>query len=699
MKTLFPIASVLLTVALQAAPPLPDQLELRNTIQFAADAGIEANSMFNPRYFDGDVHVTQISTPAFGRYRSGSPALRMSVDNTAINWEHRMVAAFRGANAAVYVLGSSGANNNATLFTRYDFNGENPLDEPVPGEGQGAEGFDWVNDDTIIYTTYNPASSRRRLALAQVEAEPFVILSDPRWNANGYIETSATTRIRNVRVGGQFTTHAYYGDAGQNDHPRFFAIDLATGVETALGDAGALTGTGSFGVWTVVERAGYLYVQTTDNGIQVYEMTDATTLGSLLTTYSPELLGTLTGYNGQYWGMDVSADGQKLVLGAAGGTVYEIGGKLPLKLRNTIRLADDLEIPGNSMFNPRYFDGDVYANQINTPSFGRYPAGTNVPSLLVNNISIPLEHRMVAPFRGENRALYLLGASGPTTTTFSRYDFDGANRVDANVPGDGQIAEGFDWADENTIIYTTYNPSANRRRLSLARVNAEPFSVAADNRWNGNGFIETTATTRIRNVRTGDHFSSHAYYGDAGQNSNPKFFAIDLANGTETELGNAGVLTGTGSFGLWTVVERGGLLYVQTTDNGIQVYEMNSATSLGQRRATYPKELLEELTGYAGQFWGFDVDTEGTLLLSGGGGLAYELEPQAVEPLRLAISSSADAVILSWSAAVTDAVIQAATDLTGFDDLDPQPSVEIIQGQNTATIPSTAGRQFYRLRR
>jgi hypothetical protein len=69
------------------------------------------------------------------------------------------------------------------------------------------------------------------------------------------------------------------------------------------------------------------------------------------------------------------------------------------------------------------------------------------------------------------------------------------------------------------------------------------------------------------------------------------------------------------------------------------------------------------LTGYAGQFWGFDVAPDGTLLLSGGGGLAYELEPQAVEPLRLTISSSADAVILSWSAAVTDAVIQAATDL------------------------------------
>jgi hypothetical protein len=232
-------------------------------------------------------------------------------------------------------------------------------------------------------------------------------------------------------------------------------------------------------------------------------------------------------------------------------------------------------------------------------------------------------------------------------------------------------------------------------------VTAEPFAVAADTRWNGSGYIETTATTRIRNVRTGDHFDSHAYYGDAGQNSNPRFFAIDLANGTETELGNAVVLTGTGSFGLWTVVERGGLLYVQTTDNGIQVYEMNSATSLGQLLTVYPKELLEELTGYAGQFWGFDVAPDGTLLLSGGGGLAYELEVQSLEPLRLTVSSSSDEIVLSWSAAVTDAVIQAATDLqgTGFSDLDPQPPVEIDQGQNTATVPITSGSQFYRLRR
>lgn len=199
----------------------------------------------------------------------------------------------------------------------------------------------------------------------------------------------------------------------------------------------------------------------------------------------------------------------------------------------------------------------------------------------------------------------------------------------------------------------------------------------------------------------GGQFSGHAYYGDAGQNDDPKFYAIDLATGLETELGGAGALTGTGSFGVWTVVERGGYLYVQTTDNGIQVYAMTDATTLGPLYTTYSAELLEELTGYLGQFWGFDVAPDGTMLLSGGGGLAYELEVQPLEPLRLTVSSSNDYIILSWSAAVSDAVIQAATDLegTGFSDLDPQPPVDIDQRQNTATVPITSGSQFYRLRR
>ena len=53
-----------------------------------------------------------------------------------------------------------------------------------------------------------------------------------------------------------------------------------------------------------MERGGYLYVQTTDNGIEVYSLTSATTLGSLAITFTKEDVDTATGYTGQYWGFD-----------------------------------------------------------------------------------------------------------------------------------------------------------------------------------------------------------------------------------------------------------------------------------------------------------------------------------------------------------------------------------------------------------
>ncbi len=373
-----------------------------------------------------------------------------------------------------------------------------------------------------------------------------------------------------------------------------------------------------------------------------------------------------------------------------------------LELRTTINLAGDLGIPGSSMYNPRLFDGEIYVSQINTPAFGRYPSGSITPSLVVDNRSIPLEHRMVAPFRGPNSSIFMLAASGATTTTFSRYDFNGENRVDVEVPGGGQAADSFDWIDNNTIIYTTYNPSGNRKRLSLARVVAKPFSVTADTRWNANGYVTTSASTRIRNVRVGDLYSGYAYYGDAGQNDNPNFYAINLVTGAETLLGNAGTLTGGGSLGLWTVVERGGKLHVQTTDNGIQVYNLSNPTTLGSLHSTFTKEDLDTATGYTGQYWGFDVSTDRkTLLLAGNQSLVYELAVPGEEPLLLGITRSGTDVVLSWPAAITGAVIQASSSLSppNFADLNPQPAVAISQNLKKATIRIGAANVFYRFRK
>lgn len=703
MKPVFLAVNMLAAALCQAEPYLPEQLQLRTTIKLSVDLGISANSMFNPRFFDGDLYVSQINTPAFGRYRSGSSRPLLTVDNSGIPLEHRMIAPFRGDQATTYLLGSSGAAT--TTFSRYDFDGQNRVDGEVPGDGQAAEGFDWVDAQTIIYTTYNPSTSRKRLALARVDAEPFAVSADTRWNPDGYITTSVSTRIRNVRVGDVYSGYAYYGDAGQNSDPKFYAVNLATGAETFLGSAGTLTGSGSFGLWTVVERGGYLYVQTTDNGVQVYRMTSATSLGTLYATYTKETLDALTGNTGQYYGFDVTPDGTRLLLAAGAGMVYELGPLPPLVWRNTVQLNADLGIGASSTYNPRFFGDSLYVCQINTPAIGVYPSGSITPTLVVDNTAVPIEHRMIAPFRGAYATTYLLGSSGANNTMFSRYDADGQNRVDVEVPGGGQAAEGFDWVDDETIIYTTYNPSGNRKRLALAHVQADPFGVTVDPRWNDAGYITTGISTRIRNVRVGDVYKEYAYYGDAGQNADPKFFAVNLATGGETLLGSLGTLTGSGSFGLWTVVERGGYLYVQTTDNGVLIYKLTGATSLGSLHATYAKEDIDLATSYAAQYYGMDVTTDRKgLIFAGGQGAVYELIAQGDsvnEPIVLGVTRADSKAVLTWPAPITDAVLQSATSLSsgGFTDLSPQPAITVSNNLNHATLPIEAGNAFFRLRK
>lgn len=370
-----------------------------------------------------------------------------------------------------------------------------------------------------------------------------------------------------------------------------------------------------------------------------------------------------------------------------------------LELRNTIQLSADLSLTANTTYNPRLFDGSIFATQITVPGFARYAGDPLTPELLSPGAP---EHRMVAPFRGASSGVYLLAASGASTSTFSRYDFAGGNGFDVPVPGSGQAAESFDWVDDNTIIYTTYNPSANRRRLSLAKVVAEPFTATADTRWNADGYISTTVSTRIRNVRKGDVYSGFAYYGDGGQNANPQFFALNLATGAETALGNAGTLTGSGSFGVWTVVERRGYLYVQTTDNGIQIYNMTSGSSQGTLYATYAKDALDSLTGYTGQYYGMDVSPDGTRLVLGSSqGNVFELASVVPSPLSLDIARSGNDIILSWPATITGGVIEAAPGGAPlvWSALDPQPAVTVIQGLNTVTLPRTIPARFFRLKK
>ena len=370
-----------------------------------------------------------------------------------------------------------------------------------------------------------------------------------------------------------------------------------------------------------------------------------------------------------------------------------------LQLRVTVQPSLQLGVPPNTMYNPRFFDGDIYANQINNACFGRYHSGCNTLLMGVNNNATPaLEHRMVAPFRGAYRSTYLLGSGSATSssTTFTRYDFNGSNAVTTPSPNN-MIVDAFDWVDDDTIIYALYG-SGHRNKLCLADVVPNPFSVVKNTTWNANGYVFTSVTTRIRNVRKGDVYGGHAYYGDAGQNNSPNFYALNLATGIETILGNAGTLTGGNSFGVWTVLERGGYLYVQTTDNGILVYNMTSATTLGSLYTTYTKQDLDANTGGSAQYFGLDVSPDGTRLLLGGfAGKVFELGPP-----QLTFARSGTDLLVSWPAPVTSVILQSSATLpTGFADHAPAPSVVTGTYLNTATIPITpeSEKAFFRLRK
>jgi hypothetical protein len=521
-------------------------------------------------------------------------------------------------------------------------------------------------------------------------------------------------RIRNVRVGQKYNGYAYYGDAGNNSSPNFYAIDLATGVSTLLGNAGTLTGGGSFGLWTVVERGGYLYVQTTDNGIQVYNMTDATHLGSLYTTYTKAELDACTGRatTDQYYGFDVSPDGTTMLLGAALGNVFELQAQVPIpsgqwQLGVIVRPCADLGQQANTTYNPRYFDGEIYATQISGDAFrcfGRYLSGAG--TFLGGAIPPVNEHRMIGRLRGPGGTTYVLGSGGAIganmatfASTFTRYDSD----LYASNPGavdtiDTEVVESFDWVDDDTIISTCYI-SGQRNKLYLTDVTADALALTRNTTWNDNGYVTTSVSERIRNVRVGQKYNGYAYYGDAGNNSSPNFYAINLTNGVSTLLGNAGTLTGGGSFGLWTVVERGGYLYVHTTDNGIQVYNMTDATHLGSLYTTYTKAELDACTGRltADQYYGFDVSPDlKTILLGAALGNVFELAPA----LRLDLSRSGTDVTLSWPAYYGTEVVQSSSDLSaGFTDMSPQPTVMRSGSVNTVIIPAGAGNTYFRVRK
>jgi len=275
------------------------------------------SSMYNPRSFGGKNYVVQINSPqrAVGCCLVGSTGYEALAD-IKDGAEVRMACAFP---AVDYVLLSGGASSD--YFSRIDPNLNLATRVFTTNLAVTPSSYDWVDSDTIIHNSYK-SGLRTNLYLTDIKADPFQVTASTKWNANGYVTTPATTRIRNVRVGDVYSGYAYYGDSGVNS-AGFWAIDLATGVSTPLGAVNA-TGDGSWGLWTVKEVDGFLYVHTTHDGIYVFNMTDATTLGALHTLYTKAALDALAGDTNPNWGFDVVDDGARMLLSAGVGRVIEI---------------------------------------------------------------------------------------------------------------------------------------------------------------------------------------------------------------------------------------------------------------------------------------------------------------------------------------------------------------------------------------
>jgi len=297
--------------------PLPSgSLKVGTVIDIGKEL-VSSSSMYNPRSFGGKNYIVQINTPqrGVGCYPAGS-AIYEALANIGDGAEPRIAGPFQ---AAEYILFSGGAGND--YFSRIDPNLN--LDTRVFATNLDvrSSSYDWADDDTIIHNSYK-SGLRANLYLTDVNPEPFQVTANTSWNANGYVTTEATIRIRNVRIGDIYNGYAYYGDAG-TENAGLWAIDLATGVSTQL-ETLSVTGSGSWGLWTVKEVDGFLYVHTTHDGIYIYNMTDATTLGTLHTRYTKDRLDALAEDTNPNWGFDVVDDGARMLLSAGLGRIIEI---------------------------------------------------------------------------------------------------------------------------------------------------------------------------------------------------------------------------------------------------------------------------------------------------------------------------------------------------------------------------------------
>ena len=140
-----------------AAAPIPKQwLKLSAQMQVFEDLGY-VNTCYNPRNFNNQNFVGELAlgdVQGIARYPTGSPVPEATLDfaDSSSNTESRMWAPMDGGQGTDFVLLAGGSNQDR--FSRLDYGSlQNRI---FVGPALRPESFDWVDNDTIVFTSYEP---------------------------------------------------------------------------------------------------------------------------------------------------------------------------------------------------------------------------------------------------------------------------------------------------------------------------------------------------------------------------------------------------------------------------------------------------------------------------------------------------------------------------------------------------------------
>ena len=153
--------------SLSAAPIPNDELEV-TAVMFTGDELGGANSNYNPRHFSNANFVLQINNAGTLRYPVATDEAE-AVVSFAEQTEARMFSPMDGGNSTDWLLLAGGVDQGQ--FSRLPYDAEDGEDREFSGpEDHEPNSFDWVDNDTIIYSSYE---YRDQLFLADVSADPF----------------------------------------------------------------------------------------------------------------------------------------------------------------------------------------------------------------------------------------------------------------------------------------------------------------------------------------------------------------------------------------------------------------------------------------------------------------------------------------------------------------------------------------------